>query len=78
MDYLKIDEHLIRDLEDDRVDRHLVEAIVGVSRTLGPKTVGEGVDDGVTMRLLRECGIDYAQGPHVGTARPVAEIWSAA
>ena len=35
VDYLKIDEHLIRDLEDDRVDRHLVEAIVGVSRALG-------------------------------------------
>jgi EAL domain-containing protein (putative c-di-GMP-specific phosphodiesterase class I) len=30
------------------------------------------------MRLLRECGIDYAQGPHVGRARPVAEIWPAA
>ncbi len=77
VDYLKIDEHLIRDLEDDRVDRHLVEAIVGVSRALGPKTVGEGVGDSATMRLLRECGVDYAQGPHVGNPRAVAEIFAA-
>jgi EAL domain-containing protein (putative c-di-GMP-specific phosphodiesterase class I) len=77
VDYLKIDEHLIRDLEDDRVDRHLVEAIVGVSRALGPKTVGEGVGNSTTMRLLRECGVDYCQGPHVGEARAVAEIFPA-
>jgi len=78
VDYLKIDEHLIRDLEDDRVDRHLVEAIVGVSRALGPKTVGEGVGDSTTMRLLLECGVDYCQGPHVGHPRAVAEIFPSA
>jgi diguanylate cyclase (GGDEF)-like protein len=77
VDYLKIDEHLIRDLEDDRVDRHLVEAIVGVSRALGPRTVGEGVGDSATMRMLQECGVDYAQGPHVGQPRAVSEIWPA-
>jgi diguanylate cyclase (GGDEF)-like protein len=76
VDYLKIDEHLIRDLEGDRIDRHLVEAIVGVSRALGPKTVGEGVGDSGTMRLLLECGIDYAQGPYVGKPAPLAEVWS--
>ena len=78
VDYLKIDEHLIRYLEDDRVDRHLVEAIVGVSRALGPKTVGEGVGDSTTMRLLQECGVDFAQGPHVGNPRAVAEIFPTA
>jgi diguanylate cyclase (GGDEF)-like protein len=77
VDYVKIDEHLIRDLEGDRVDRHLVEAIVGVSRALGPKTVGEGVGDSNTMRLLRECGVDYAQGSYVGKPRAAAELWPA-
>jgi EAL domain-containing protein (putative c-di-GMP-specific phosphodiesterase class I) len=77
VDYLKIDEHLIRDLQGDRVDRHVVEAIVEVSHALGPRTVGEGVGDGDTMELLRECGVDYAEGPHVGKPRPVAELWAA-
>jgi diguanylate cyclase (GGDEF)-like protein len=77
VDYLKIDEHLIHDLDGDRVDRHLVEAIVEVSRALGPRTVGEGVGDGITMRLLLECGVDYAQGPHVGKPRAIAELWPA-
>lgn len=74
VDYLKIDEHLIRDLRSDRVDRHLVEAIVEVSRVLGPQTVGEGVGDGDTVRLLQECGVDFAQGPGVGQPRPIAEL----
>jgi diguanylate cyclase (GGDEF)-like protein len=77
VDYLKIDEHLIQGLRDDRVDRHLLEAIVEVSRALGPRTVGEGVGDDDTMRLLRDCGVDYAQGPHVGKPRAVADIWPA-
>jgi diguanylate cyclase (GGDEF)-like protein len=77
VDYLKIDQHLIHDLQGDRVDRHLVEAIVEVSRALGPRTVGDGVGDRDTLRLLRECGVDYAQGPHVGRPRAVAELWPA-
>ena len=77
VDYLKIDEHLIHDLHGDHLDRRLVEAIVEVSRALGPRIVGEGVANGDTLRLLRECGVDYAQGPHVGKPRAIAEIWPA-
>jgi EAL domain-containing protein (putative c-di-GMP-specific phosphodiesterase class I) len=39
------------------------------ARAFGQETVAEGVEDAETLTLVRACGIDYAQGFHIG--RPV-------
>jgi diguanylate cyclase (GGDEF)-like protein len=74
VDYLKIDGSFIRNLCADDVDRHLVEAIVEVARVLGKKTVAEFVQDAETLRALREIGVDYGQGYHLGRPAPVAMV----
>ncbi len=74
VDYLKIDGGFIRNLARNRVDQHLVKAIVEVARGLGKETIAEFVHDAETFRLLREYGVDYAQGYHVGQPLPVSEI----
>ena len=66
MDYLKIDGSFIRDLPRDTVDQHLVKAIVAIARGLGKATIAEFVSDDETVRLLREYGVDCAQGFHIG------------
>lgn len=71
-DILKIDGIFIRDLITSREDQVFVRAIVEVARGLGKKTVAEFVGDAETWQLLREIGIDYAQGFYL--SRPVAEI----
>jgi EAL domain-containing protein (putative c-di-GMP-specific phosphodiesterase class I) len=73
-DYLKIDGEFIRDLGANPVNRLVVQAIVGIARGMGKKTVAEFVGDADTARLLRESGVDYAQGYHVGPPRPVTEV----
>ncbi len=73
-DYLKIDGEFIRGLSGNPVDRLVVQAIVGIARGMGKKTVAEFVGDADTARLLRESGVDYAQGYHVGPPRPVTEV----
>ena len=65
VDYLKINGAFIRNLSRDRVDQHLVKAIVEVSRVLGKGTIAEFVSDGQTLNLLREFGVDFAQGYHI-------------
>jgi len=47
-----------------------------VARGLGMETVAEYVGDDGTLDLLRELGVDHAQGFHVGAPRPVAELWA--
>jgi diguanylate cyclase (GGDEF)-like protein/PAS domain S-box-containing protein len=66
VDYLKIDGSFIRNLPMDPVDQQLVGAMVTVARSLGKETIAEFVSDAETVRLLREYGVDYVQGFHIG------------
>lgn len=74
VDFLKIDGSFIQHLPDNQVDQHLVKAIVEVARGLGKKTIAEFVSDEKTIHLLREFGVDYAQGYYIGKPRPASEI----
>lgn len=73
-DYLKIDGDFIRSLATSPVDRLVVEAIVNVARGMGKKTVAEFVTDEESTGLLRELGVDCAQGYHIGMPKPVSEV----
>jgi PAS domain S-box-containing protein len=70
IDYLKIDIEFVRDLVTNPGSRHVVEAVVALARGFDLQTVGEGVEDAATLALLRELGVDFAQGYHIG--RPAA------
>jgi EAL domain-containing protein (putative c-di-GMP-specific phosphodiesterase class I) len=70
--YLKIDGEFIRGLCASAPDRLMVRALVEVACGMGMRTIAEFVGDGATLELLRELGVDYAQGFHVG--RPRSEI----
>ncbi|MCL5045651.1 MAG: EAL domain-containing protein, partial [Actinobacteria bacterium] len=76
VDYLKIDGSFIRNLPHDRTDQHVVQAIVAVARGLEKKTIAEYVEEEEMLALLKEYGVDYAQGYHVGHPRPVSELLS--
>lgn len=69
-DYLKIDGDFIRGLPRSRHDQLVVKALVGLVRELGQETIAEFVGDAETLALLREYGVDYAQGFEVGRPGP--------
>jgi EAL domain-containing protein (putative c-di-GMP-specific phosphodiesterase class I) len=58
----------------DRNDRLLVQALVGVAKGMGKRTVAEFVGDEQTLALLRELGVDYAQGFHIGHPVPAEDL----
>jgi diguanylate cyclase (GGDEF)-like protein/PAS domain S-box-containing protein len=62
IDYLKIDQTFVSNLETDPSDRALSEAIVVMSHKLGFKVIAEGVETEGQKRILEEMGCDYAQG----------------
>ena len=70
IDYIKIDGIFIRDLKDNEKNRTITRAIVNLAKTLGIKTVAEYVEDEEIYELIKECGIDYAQGYYVGKPEP--------
>jgi len=69
IDGLKIDGSFIRNIKDNPVDRVIVEAINEICHKLGIKTVAEFVEDAETLEIVKDIGIDQAQGYVVG--RPV-------
>jgi PAS domain S-box-containing protein len=63
---LKIDMEFIRGLSEDPDDQRAVRAIVAVARNFGLSTVAEGVETETVLRILRELGVDQAQGFRIG------------
>lgn len=76
VDFLKIDGIFIADLPRSAVDRSLVKAIVVAARGLGIKTIAEHVGDEETIQLLRQYGVNYAQGNHIGRPGEASEVLS--
>jgi EAL domain-containing protein (putative c-di-GMP-specific phosphodiesterase class I) len=70
--YLKIDGDFIRSLPTSPNDQLVVKALVELARGMGKQTIAEFVGDEATIELLREYGVDYAQGFEVG--RPAPDI----
>ena len=68
VDFLKIDGGFVKDMAEDPIDRAMVEAINSVGHVLGKKTIAEFVDSDRVMVMLREIGVDFAQG--FGVAKP--------
>ncbi len=75
--YLKIDGEFVRDLPRSRTDRLIVKALVEVCEGLGIKTVAEFVADQETLDIVRELGVDFAQGYLFGKPEPVSALRSA-
>ena len=70
VDFLKIDGGFVKDMADDLIDRAMVEAINSVGHVMGKQTIAEFVDGERVIRLLREMGVDYAQGYGIAKPRP--------
>jgi EAL domain-containing protein (putative c-di-GMP-specific phosphodiesterase class I) len=71
-DFLKIDGDFIRRLPVSKTDQLVVKALVDVVHGMGRRTIAEFVSDDATLRLLRDYGVDYAQGFELG--HPTARI----
>lgn len=62
VDYLKIDQSFVHDLETDPNDMALSEAIIVMAHKLGLKVIAEGIETEAQKRLLVAAGCDQGQG----------------
>ncbi|WP_417521693.1 EAL domain-containing protein [Marinobacter sp.] len=72
IDYLKIDQSFIQNLETDQNDLVLSEAIVMMAHRLGLHVIAEGVETQAQQHLLLEIGCDHGQGYFFSRPLPAA------
>jgi diguanylate cyclase (GGDEF)-like protein len=74
LDYLKIDQSFVYNLEHDAANVALCEAIIVMAHKLGLQVVAEGVETQQQYDILRRAGCDYGQGFLFGAAMPADEF----
>ncbi|MFT5134866.1 MAG: EAL domain-containing protein (putative c-di-GMP-specific phosphodiesterase class I), partial [Gammaproteobacteria bacterium] len=62
VDYLKIDGMFIKNIVDDPIDRAMVKSINEIGHVMGMQTIAEFVENDEIKGMLREIGVNYAQG----------------
>lgn len=67
---IKIDKSFILALATDQDDQQIVRAVLGLATAFDLKVVAEGVEDEVSMNMLKQWGCDIAQGYFI--SRPLA------
>ena len=74
VDFLKIDGLFVKDILDDQVDLAMVKSINEVGHVMGKKTIAEFVENEQIFMLLKELGVDYAQGYGISKPLPLHEL----
>ena len=77
VDLIKIDGSIVQDLLGSRVDEAIVRACNDVAHCLGIATVAESVESDAQLALLRDMGLNYAQGFVYDRPRPLADFAAA-
>jgi EAL domain-containing protein (putative c-di-GMP-specific phosphodiesterase class I) len=62
VDFLKIDGSLVKNMDHDKTDFCMVEAINKIAQEMGIKTIAEFVGNHGVIEKLQSIGVDFAQG----------------
>ena len=77
IDYIKIDASLISNIDKDKSSRIMVETIVELAHKLKIETIAEYVSSKEILDIIKEIGIDYAQGFYMGKPERIEDLLSA-
>lgn len=70
-DHIKLDRDLVTGIDLDPVRRVLAASLVMFAKDTGARIIAEGVETGHELTVLRDLGVDYAQGYFLGAPAPL-------
>lgn len=71
VDYFKIDGSFVRGLAGEPLSMAVIRAITDIAHVLDKKTVAEHTEDEAVCEVLRDLGVDFAQGFGVHRPEPI-------
>ena len=72
---MKIDRTFIKDMAVDEDDKLIVGTTIDMGHNFGLRVIAEGVEDGETVKLLRDMDCDQVQGYYYARPMPVDELY---
>jgi PAS domain S-box-containing protein len=74
VDFLKIDGMFVKDMVNDPIDHAMVKSINDIGQVMQMKTIGEFVENSEIKTMLKDLGVNCAQGYAVGKPEPLENI----
>jgi diguanylate cyclase (GGDEF)-like protein len=74
VDYLKIDGSFVKDIVNSPTDQVMVNSMNEIAHSLEMETIAEYVENLKIQAVLREIGVDYAQGWGIQKPIPLADL----
>lgn len=73
-DRIKIDRSFVQSLQDSPENKKIVDAVLGLGKSLGIMTTAEGIEDDATSEWLAERGCTNGQGFLFGKPMPASDV----
>ncbi len=70
-EYIKLDKVLVTESSHDKLKTQFILELASVAQMNGIKTIAEGIEDQETLDHVRQLGVDFFQGYHLGRPGPV-------
>ncbi|NNC55749.1 MAG: EAL domain-containing protein, partial [Pseudomonadales bacterium] len=74
VDFVKIDGEFVRDIASDETHYAMIRSINDIAHLMQKRTVAEFVEDDEIKALLKDLGVDYAQGYGIHKPQPLGEL----
>jgi diguanylate cyclase (GGDEF)-like protein len=74
IDFVKIDGIFVRDIENDDINRKMVESIVGIAEAKNVKVIAECVETAEALQMLSGMHIDFYQGFYSHKPEPLSNL----
>jgi diguanylate cyclase (GGDEF)-like protein len=75
IDYLKIDGYFVKDIAINEIDKAFVESINQIGHVMNLETIAEFVENDDILKILKDIGVDYAQGFGIQKPCPFDEVF---
>ena len=66
VDYIKIDASMIKDIDKNKNSQMVTETIIDFAKKMNVQTIAEFIHSQSVYEVVKELGIDYAQGYYFG------------
>lgn len=73
VDFLKIDGSFVKGMKEDPINHSIVTSINDIGHASGKQIIAEYVETDDLLQLVREVGVDYAQGYSISCPSPLPE-----